>query len=147
VDIIRIDGGSGIVGSEVTIHVNTKPPPPEEPPQLDATEIEKSDIGERLRKLASEIEDHLGEYPLSIPEAIALSGITDIPAVFKWRYEWDAQLAKRYCAEIYPKLNALYEYARVRGFFDPELEECYSSRLIASATRLPALLRKVAGSR
>jgi hypothetical protein len=142
-----MDGGSGIAGCEVTIHVNAKPTPPEEPPQLDVTEIEKSEVRDQLRKLASEIECFLGEYPLSIPEAIALSGITDISTVFEWRREWDAQLATGYCAEIHPKLKELYEYARVRGFFDPELEECYSSRLLVTAERLPALLREAADSR
>jgi hypothetical protein len=142
-----MDGGSGIIDCDVTIHVNTKPVLPEEPLQLDSTETEKRDIRERLRKLASEIEDCLGRYPLSIPDAIELSGITDIPAVFKWREEWDTQLATRYCAEIGPKVSELYQYARVRGFFDPELEKCYSSRLLVTAAALPLLLRTVARSR
>jgi hypothetical protein len=56
---------------------------------------------DRLRNLASEIEDCLGGYSLSIPDAIALSGFTDIPTVFKWREEWDVQLATRYSVEIH----------------------------------------------
>jgi hypothetical protein len=139
-----MDGKSTIVDCEVAIQVNTKPVPPEEPPQLDASETEMSDIRDRLRRLASEIEDCLDGYPLSIPEAITLSGITEIPAVFKWREEWDTQLIAQYRAEIHPKLSELYAFARVRGFFDPELEECYSSRLLVTARRLPALLRRVA---
>jgi hypothetical protein len=75
-----------------------------------------------------------------------LSGTTDIPAVRKWREEWDAQLAARYCDEIRPKVGALYIHARVRGFFDPELEDYYSSALLAGARGIPALLRKVASS-
>lgn len=151
-----MDGGASISGSQVTIHVNTEPVPLEEPPQVDASETEKRAIRERMRQMASEIEDCLGGYPLSVPEAKALSGLTDIPAVFKWRREWDEKLAARYYVEIYPKLSELHECARVRGFFDPELEECYSShmfvadgkpRLIVTARDLPALLRKVAESR
>lgn len=144
-DIIRMDGKSAIVDCEVTIHVNTKPVPPEEPPQLAVSETEKCDIQDRLRVLASEIEECLDGYPLSIPEAMELSGITDIPVVFEWRKEWDTQLAERYCAIIRPKISELYAYARVRGFFNPELEGCCSSRLLAVARQLPALLRKVAG--
>jgi hypothetical protein len=147
VDIIRMAGETGTVDCEVTIRVNAKPVPPEEPSQLDVSETEKCDVRDQMRKLASEIEDLLGEYPLSIPEAVAKSSITEIPAVIKWRQEWDTQLAKRYCDEIRPKLSDLYEYARVRGFFDSELEECYSSRLLVTAKRLPALLRMLAESR
>jgi hypothetical protein len=145
-DIIRMDGKSAIVDCEVTIHVNSKPRPVEEPPQLDASEMEKRDIWNRLQGLASEIEDCLDGYPLSIPEVIALSGITEIPAVFEWRRDWDAQLAARYCAEIRPKVSGLYAVARARGFFNPELEGCYTSRLLVVARRLPVLLREAASA-
>src|ERR1700733_1777793 len=148
-----MEGGASISGSHVTIRVNADPVPLEEPPQVDTNETEKHDIREQMRQIASEIKEFLDGYPLSVPEAMALSGLTDISAVFKWRREWDEKLAARYYVEIYPKLSELHEYARVRGFFDPELEECYSShmfvadgkpRLIVTARDLPALLRKVA---
>ena len=145
VSVIRIDGKSGITNSEVIIRINAAPPV--EPPQLDVTETEKREIGARLLELAAEIEGFLGEYPLPMLRAMELSGTTDIRAVRKWREEWDARLAARYCYEIRPKVGALYIHARVRGFFDPELEDYYSSSLLAGARGIPALLRKVASSR
>jgi hypothetical protein len=146
-DIIRMDGQSGIVDSRVKIFVNAEPVPPQEPSQLPATEMEKQNIQERLVELASQIEGFLrGKFWLSMPEAMALSGITDARAAHAWRQEWHKDVAARYCREIHPSVIELYEYARVRGFFDPELEERYSSPLLIDAEVLPLLLRKVVGS-
>ncbi len=80
-DIIRIDGQSGIVDSRVKIFINAESVPPQEPSQLPATEMEKQSIQERLVELASQIEGFLrGKFWLSMPEAMALSGITDARA-------------------------------------------------------------------
>lgn len=143
-DIIRMDGGSAIVNCEVTIRVNAKHVPPEEPSQLYASGAEKRDIIDRLRNLAREIDDLLREYPLTVPDASVRSGLTDIAAVFKWRMEWDSQLANRYNSELRPKLIDLYQYGRVRGFFDQQLEECYKSSLLVRAAEIPSLLRGLA---
>lgn len=144
-DIIRMDGQSGIIDSEVKIYVNAQPVPPPEPPQLPTTDTERGNIQERLVELASQIEGFLcGKFWLSMSEAMTLSGITDTRAAYAWRQEWHNEVAARYCREILPIVIELYEYARVRGFFDPELEECYSSRLLVTAETLPALLRRVA---
>jgi hypothetical protein len=146
VDIIRLEDGARITDCEVTIFVNTSPVPTEEPAQLVAADAEKRGISERLSELALRIEDCLDGYPLSMGKAMEVSGISDLSAVFEWRIEWDDQVAVRYRADIQPELVWWYEYARLRGFFDPELEEFYSTKLLVIARKLPPLLRKVAGS-
>jgi hypothetical protein len=59
----------------------------------------------------------------------------------------EARLTNVADLQALPKIEELYEYARLRGFFHPELERYYWTRFPFIAERLPALLRAAAQSR
>lgn len=150
-DIISLGEGNSVSDCNMTIRVSVKETSLDEPPQVAVTEAEKHQLRARLWELAAEIEDLLSENRMSIFDEMAVSGITDIRALSEWRMdrqrERDERLTKRYCSEARPKIEELYEYARLRGFFHPELEQYYWTRFPFVAERLPALLRTAAESR
>lgn len=146
-------GQSGLVGNEMNIRVSYGMPlppeaTPEEPAQVATTESERAGIRQELRGLAQQIEELLRDYPLSPPMAAAYFGMevkgSDWSSVLERRRQWDEDLAAKYVSDVRPSVVNIYERARVRGFFDPELEKCYSSRLLAIAETLPPMLRRLA---
>jgi hypothetical protein len=152
--IIVAHGQSGIVGSEMNIRVSygmPLPPEavPEEPAQVATTESERAGIRQELRGLAQQIEELLRDYPLSPPPvAAAYFGIevkgNDWSPVLERRRQWDQDLAAKYVNDVRPSVISIYQRARVRGFFDPELEKYYSSRLLVTAEIVPPMLRRLA---
>jgi len=152
--IIVAHGRSGIVGSEMNIRVSYGMPlppeaAPEEPAQVVTTKSERAGIRQELRRLAQQIEELLRDYPLSPPPVAAtyfrmeVKG-NDWSPVLERRRQWDQDLAAKYVSDVRPSVISVYERARVRGFFDPELEKCYSSRLLVTAEILPPMLRRLA---
>jgi hypothetical protein len=147
VAILRIDDNSGIYGSRVGISLNgAQPVPPQEPPQLEATEAEKQSIRERMVGLASRIEEFLRDGKFWIPthEVMKLTGLTSGAAAQAFRKRWYDELIERYRVELLPHVVELYGYARVRGFFDVEIEELYSSSVLVDVEKLPPLFRVLA---
>jgi hypothetical protein len=147
-DIIRLGEGNSISNGKLNIQVRVKETSREEPPQVTLTEAEKRQLRVRLRWLAAELEGLFIASEVALFDEVDVSGITDIRALGERRMdrqrERDAQLSARYCAEFKPKVEELYEYARVRGFFHPDLERYYWTQFPFVAEQIPALLRAVA---
>jgi hypothetical protein len=147
VAILRIDDNSGIYGSRVKIFLNgAQPFPPQEPPQLEATKAEKQSIRERMVELASRIEEFLRDGKFWIPthEVMKLTGLTSGAAAQAFRKRWYDELTERYRVELLSNVVELYGYARVRGFFDVEIEELYWSSVLVDVEKLPPLFRGLA---
>ena len=145
--ILRIDEKSGIYGSRVKISLNgARPVLPQEPTQLEATKAEKQRIRERLVELASRIEEFLRDGKFWIPthEVMKLTGLTSGAAAQAFRKRWYDELRERYKLELLSNVIELYSYARVRGFFDVEIEELYSSPVLVNVEKLPPLFRGIA---
>lgn len=148
--LIRLTGRSSISASHIDMRLSYGMPLPSEPilsapAQVPATEFEKDDIRQLLRELAQRMDALLhGNYPLTPREASRRSGLgDDWKAVFAWRTQYDESLRVKYCTEILPQLIDTYERARVRGFFDVDLEKVYDAEVLAMAERIPALLRRL----
>jgi hypothetical protein len=147
VAILRIDEGSGIYGSRVKISLNgAQPVPPQEPTQLEATEAEKQDIRARLVELASQIEEFLrnGKFWIPTHEVMKLTGLSSGAAAQAFRRRWYDELRERYKSELLSNVIEIYGYARVRGFFDVEIEELCPSPVLVDAEKLPQLFRRLA---
>lgn len=145
--ILRIDEKSGIYGSRVKISLNgAQPVLPQEPEQLEATEAEKQSVRERMVELGCQIEEFLRDGKFWIPthEVMKLTGLTSGAAAQAFRKRWYDELRERYKIEILPNVLELYSYARVRGFFDVEMEELYSSPVLVDVEKLPPLFRGLA---
>lgn len=152
--IIDVRDQSGLFSNEMDIRVayGMPLPPkavPEKPTQVATTESERAGIRRELIGIAQQIEELLRDYPLSPPPvAAAYFGIevkyNDWSPVLERRRQWDEELAAMYVRDVRPGVISTYERARVRGFFDPELEEKYSSSLLAVAEQLPPMLRRLA---
>jgi hypothetical protein len=145
--ILRIDEGSGIYGSRVKISLNGAGPVlPQKPAQLEASEAEKQSIRERMVDLAGQIEAFLREGKFWIPthEVMKLTGLTSGAAAQAFRHRWYDELRERYKSDLLPNVIELYGYARVRGFFDVEIEELYSSPVLIDVEKLPPLFRGLA---
>jgi hypothetical protein len=123
--------------------------PPAEPDQISTMESEKNEIRQELIKLAQRIDELLlgGEWWLPMHEASKRSGLgDDWRAVREWRENYHQTIRVRYNKEIRPQVIDTYERARVRGFFDPELEEYYEGHILVVAEKLPDLLRRAASN-
>jgi hypothetical protein len=147
VAILRIDEKSGIYGSHVKISLNgAQSVLPQEPTQLEASETEKQSIGERMVELAGQIEEFLRDGKFWIPtyEVMKLTGLTSGAAAQAFRHRWYDELRERYKSELLPNVIELYSYARVRGFFDVEIEELYSPPVLIDVEKLPPLFRGLA---
>jgi hypothetical protein len=149
--IIVADGQAALIGNDMDIRVSYGMPLPlkpaqVKPAQVPTTEPEKSSIRQELRELAQRIDELFrDDYPLSPREASERSGLgEDWQAVLNWRRNLEENLRARYINEIRPRIVDTYERARVKGFFDPELEESYTSRVLIVIETLPGLLRRVA---
>lgn len=150
-DVIALER-SGLIGNDVNIRVSygmplPPKPAPVEPAQIPTTEPEKATIRRELEELAQQIEELLrDDYPLSPHEASERSGLgEEWPAVLNWRRSLEDGLRAKYVTEILPRVIDTYERARVRGFFDPEIEEQpHTSRVLMVIEKLPGLLRKAA---
>jgi hypothetical protein len=152
--IIVAHGQSGLVGNEMNIRVSygmPLPPKavPEAPAQVATSESERAGIRQELIGHAQQIEELLRDYPLSPPPvAAAYFGIevkdNNWSPVLERRRQWDEQLAAKYVRDVRPSVITTYERGRVRGFFDPELQERYTSRLLVVAKDLPTMLRRLA---
>ena len=121
-------------------------PVPEEPAQVSTTKSEKEEIRREFIKLAQQIDGLLKDnYPLSMHEASERSGLgEDWNAVREWRRNHDQALGDKYNREILPQVIGTYEQARVRGFFEAELEKIYDAPVIVVVQKLPELLRRAA---
>jgi hypothetical protein len=149
--VIRAKDGSGISGGYIDIRVSygmplPPEPVPEEPAQIPTTKPEKEEIRRELIKLAQQIDGLLeGNYPLSMHEASERSGLGENwNLVREWRRNHDQTLEERYNREILPQVIGTYERARVKGFFEAELEKIYNAPVIVVAQELPKLLRQAA---
>ncbi len=149
--VIRAEGGSGISASYIDIRMSygmplPPEPVPEEPAQVSTTKSEKEEIRREFIKLAQQIDGLLKDnYPLSMHEASEQSGLGgDWNAVREWRRNHDQALGERYNREILPQVIDTYEQARVRGFFEAELEKIYDAPVIVVVQQLPELLRRAA---
>lgn len=147
---IRVTGGSGISGGCIRIRGSygmplPPEPVPEEPAQIPTARPEKEEIRRELIELAEQIDELLKDYPLSMHEASARSGFgNNWNAVREWRKNYDQALGERYNREILPQVIGAYGRARVRGFFEEELERIYNVPVIVMVQNLPELLRRVA---
>jgi hypothetical protein len=146
---IRVEGGSGISGGYIDIRGSYGMPlPPEkvarEPTQIAVTREEREEIRRELVELARQINGLLrGNYPLSMHEASKRSGLgQDWPSVRVWRRSHDQALAKIYNEEILPNIIDVYRRARLRGFFDAELEKFYDVPVLAVAQDVLRFIRR-----
>jgi hypothetical protein len=150
--IIVTGGKSFVANNDIKIRVSYGMPlPPEvvpaEPDQISITESEKNEIRQELIKLAQQIDEILlgGEWWLPMHEASKRSGLgDDWSAVREWRENYHRAIETRYIEEVRPQVIDTYKQARVRGFFDPELEEYYEGHILVVAEKLPNLLRRAA---
>jgi hypothetical protein len=143
--VISLEGGSSINDSDVRINIGHNPPPSPRP-QLPTTKEEADQLSAELLQLGQEIQELVAPWPLTPAEAIEGSGSQDVQVWRAWRQQYDAELQERYVDEFRPRVIEAYQRARVRGFFDPGVEESHdlrslpgvvtlSPRLIALATR------------
>ena len=146
---IRAKGGSGISGSYIDIRVSYGMPlPPEkvapEPTQIAVTREEREEIRRELVELVKQINGLFrGNYPLSMHEASKRSGLgQDWPAVREWRTSHDQALSKIYNEEILPNIIDVYRRARLRGFFDAELDKIYDVPLLAVVRDVLRFIRR-----
>lgn len=157
-DIVYVGEGCSISNSDINIRVSYgRPLPPEpvpvEPPQLPVTEGERAAIQQELQNLASEIQDVLRDFALLMHEAAERMGLGDgwcnqpdtIAKIMEWRTSLTEAAGERYLREIRSRFIDAYERARVRDFFDPELESHYTTRLliVVESHLLPGLRRLV----
>jgi hypothetical protein len=150
--IVVMNGGSAMTQNHMKIRLSFGMPlPPElplaEPDQISTTESEKSEIRQELIKLAQQIDELLlgGGWWLPMHVASKRSGLgDDWGAVRVWRENYHGVIRARYNDEIRPGVIDTYERARIRGFFDPELEEYYESQILVVAEKIPDLLRRAA---
>jgi hypothetical protein len=150
--LIVIEGKSFIANNHIKIRASYGMPlppqaTPSEPNQVSTTESERNEIRHTLLTVAQRIDELLlaGEWWLPMHEASKVSGLgSDWPAVREWRETYHEAIRSRYNKEIRPQVIDTYERARVRGFFDPELEEYYEGQILVVAERLPELLRRTA---
>lgn len=150
--LIVTEGKSFIANSHIRIRASygmSLPPQvtPTEPDQISTTESERNEIRHGLLALAQRIDDLLleGEWWLPMHEASRRSSLgSDWRAVREWRENYHEAIRTRYNKEIRPQVIDTYERARVRGFFDPELEEYYEGQILVVAEKLPDLLRRTA---
>ena len=149
--VILIKDSSGISGSHIDISMSygmplPQEPAPQEPAQISSTKAEREKIKQELINLAQQIDGLLkGNYPLYWHEASERSGLgDDRNAVLEWRRKYDQALEERYSREILPQVINVYERARVKGFFEVELEKSYNVPLLVDAQKLPELLRRAA---
>jgi hypothetical protein len=155
-DIIFVGEGCSISNCDIKISVSYgKPIPPEpvpvEPPQLPITEAERAAIRQELQNLASEIQDVLRDFALLMHEAAKRMGLGEgwcnqpdtVARIMEWRTSLTEAAGVRYLAEIRSRFIDAYEHAWVRGFFDPELESHYTTRLLVVVENhlLPGLRR------
>lgn len=144
-DFLRIEEGSGILGSRVKISLNgAQPVPPQKPQQLEVTEAEKQSIRKRMIELASLIEELLrdGKYWIPTHEVMKLTGLTTRASAQAFSVRWYARLAEQYRSELLPSVIDVYTYARARGFFDVAIEELYSSWVLVDVEKVPPLFRR-----
>jgi hypothetical protein len=150
--IVVMDGKSFAAQNHIKLRVSYGMPlppemPPAEPDQISTMESEKNEIRQELIKLAKLIDELLlgGEWWLPMHEASKRSGLgDDWRAVREWRENYHQAIRARYNKKIRPQVIDAYERARVRGFFDPELEEYYEDHILVMAEKLPGLLRRAA---
>jgi hypothetical protein len=150
--IVVMGGKSFAAQNHMKIRVSYGAPlppevPPAEPDQIPTMICEKNEARRELIKLAQRIDELLlgGEWWLPIHEASKRSGLgDDWRAVREWRENYNQAIRARYNKEIRPQVIDTYERARVRGFFDPELEEYYEGHILVVAEKLPDLLRRAA---
>jgi hypothetical protein len=150
--VIVTDGQSSVTDSHIKLRISygmSLPPEvlPAEPDQISITESEKNEIRQELTKLAQQIDEILlgGEWWLPMHVASERSGLgDDWRAVREWRENYHRAIEARYIKEIRPQVIDTYKRARVRGFFDPELEEYYEGYILVVAEKLPNLLRRAA---
>lgn len=150
--MVVMNGQSAMTQNHMKIRVSYGMPlPPEvplpEPDQISTTESEKSEIRQELINLAQQIDELLlgAGWWLPIHEASKLSGLgDDWRAVREWRKNYHEAIRARYNNEIRPRVIDTYKRARIRGFFDPELEEYYEGQILVVAEKIPDLLRRAA---
>jgi hypothetical protein len=97
-------------------------------------------------ELASQIEEFLRDGKFWIPthEVMKLTGLTSGAAAQAFRKRWYDELRERYKSDLLPNVIELYRYARVRGFFDVEIEELCPSPVLVDVEKLPQLFRRLA---
>lgn len=149
--LVVTEGKAFIVGNYMKIRMSygmRLPPemPPAEPDQIPTPEWEKNEIRQELIQLAQIIDELLlgGGWWIPSHEARRRSGIEDWQAARKWRENYHEAIRIKYSKEVLPQVIETYERARVRGFFDPGLEEYYNVDVLVTAERLPDLLRGAA---
>ena len=125
--VISLEGGSSINDSDVRINIGHNPPPSPRP-QLPTTKEEADQLSAELLQLGQEIQELVAPWPLTPAEAIEGSGSQDVQVWRAWRQQYDAELQERYVDEFRPRVIEAYQRARVRGFFDPSVEESYDLR-------------------
>src|SRR5665213_2269987 len=110
----------------VTFGEADTPTPPTMPPQISASEEEKGEIRKELLDAAASIQTLTGIWRLTPHQAEEQSGLSDKTEAEAWRNKYDEGITQRYIAEVYPSVINAYQRARVRGFFDPEIEKILS---------------------
>jgi hypothetical protein len=148
-NLIKIEPGSGIADSLVTVESGTQAPPAL-PDPLPSTPDERTRLREQLLALAGTVETVMAPWGQARHEVAAQMGVPQdeflarMGEILAERSRIDEESVARYIAECRSAVVQSYGHARSIGFADTEMERLWRTRVGAGASGIPSRLRAVA---
>jgi hypothetical protein len=147
--LIKIEPGSGISDSLVTVEFGP-PTPPALPDPLPSTPDERARLRDQLLTLADTVETVMAPWGQARHEIATHLGVPHdefmarMPEILAERTRIDDQAEARYNTECRSPVVQAYGHARSIGFGDAEMERLWRTRIGAGTSHIRARLRLIA---